>query len=97
MGSVLVARAHVHLENQSRPRHRIGVIAVARPSRLLGIVADHRWHCQIKFYTACSRTMVGWNSAVFAHELPPRSAGFDSESGLYLFALTVPAQATVGN
>ena len=42
MGSVLVARAHIHVENQSRPRHRIGVIAVAGPPRLLGIVADHR-------------------------------------------------------
>jgi SAM domain (Sterile alpha motif) len=48
-------------------------------------------HCQTKFYTACSRTRVGWSSAVFAHELSPRSAGFDSENGLYLFALTVPA------
>ncbi len=48
-------------------------------------------HCQTKFYTACSRTRVGWSSAVFAHELPPRSAGFDSDNGLYLFALSVPA------
>ena len=39
--------------------------------------------------------MVGWSSAVFAHELPPCSAGFDSENGLYLFALTVPDRAVL--
>jgi hypothetical protein len=47
-------------------------------------------HCQSKFYTACSRTTAGRSSAVFAHELSPRSAGFDAENRLYLFALTVP-------
>src|SRR5271166_2076910 len=47
-------------------------------------------HCQSKFYTACSRTRERWSSTVFAHELPPRSAGFDAENRLYLFALTVP-------
>ena len=47
-------------------------------------------HCQSKFYTARSRTGAGWTSAVFAHELPPRSAGFDAENRLYLFALTMP-------
>jgi hypothetical protein len=47
-------------------------------------------HCQSKFYTACSRTTAGWNSTVFAHKLSPRSAGFDAENRLYLFALTVP-------
>ncbi len=52
-----------------------------------------RRHCQSKFYTACSRTRAGWSSTVFAHELPPRSAGFDAENRLYLFALTVPARA----
>src|SRR5208337_895158 len=31
-------------------------------------------------------------SAVFAHELPTRSAGFDAENRLYLFALTVPSR-----
>ncbi len=49
-------------------------------------------HCQSKFYTACSRTTAGWSSTVFAHELPPRSARFDAENRLYLFALTVPLQ-----
>ena len=52
--------------------------------------APERGHCQSNFYTACSRTRAGWNSAVFAHELPTRSAGFDAENRLYLFALTVP-------
>src|SRR5271157_6528506 len=47
-------------------------------------------HCQSKFYTACSPTRAGGSSTVFAHELPPRSAGLDAESRLYLFALTVP-------
>ena len=50
-----------------------------------------RRHCQSKFYTACSRTRARRSSTVFAHELPPRSAGFDVENRLYLFALTVPA------
>ncbi len=35
-------------------------------------------------------TRAGWSSTVFAHELPPRSAGFNAENRLYLFALTVP-------
>src|SRR5271157_2779835 len=47
-------------------------------------------HCQSKFYTACSRPRAGWSSTVFAHELPPRLAGFHAENRLYLFALTVP-------
>jgi exodeoxyribonuclease V alpha subunit len=47
-------------------------------------------HCQSKLYTACSRTTAGWSSTVFAHELLPRSAGFEAENRLYLFALTVP-------
>jgi hypothetical protein len=35
----------------------------------------------------CSRTRAGWRSStVFAHELPPRSAGFDAENRLYLSA-----------
>src|SRR5208337_3339174 len=50
------------------------------------------WHCQSKFYTACSRPRAGWSSTVFAHELPPRLAGFHAENRLYLFALTVPLQ-----
>src|SRR5271165_310088 len=49
-----------------------------------------RWHCQSKFYTACSRIGAGWSSTVFAHESPTPSTGFDAENGLYLFALTVP-------
>jgi hypothetical protein len=48
-------------------------------------------HCQSKFYTACSRSMAGWTSTVFAHESPTRLAGFDAENRLYLFALTVPS------
>jgi hypothetical protein len=47
-------------------------------------------HCQSKFYTACPRTRAGWSSTVFARESPTRSAGFDAENRLYLFALTVP-------
>ncbi len=47
-------------------------------------------HCQSKFYTACSHTRARCSSTVFAHELPPRSAGFDAENRLYLFALTMP-------
>jgi hypothetical protein len=53
-------------------------------------------HCQSKFYTACSRTRARWSSTVFAHELPPRSAGFDAENRLYLFALTMPPQDLLG-
>jgi hypothetical protein len=49
----------------------------------------NRWHCQSKFYTACSRTRAGGSSTVFAHESPMRSVGFDAENRLYLFALTV--------
>src|SRR5580700_11304111 len=48
------------------------------------------WHCQSKFYTACLRIRAGQSPTVFAHESPTRSAGFDAENGLYLFALTVP-------
>ena len=53
--------------------------------------ATPRGHCQSKFYTACSRARPGWSCTVFAHESWTRSAGFDAENGLYLFALTVPA------
>jgi hypothetical protein len=53
-----------------------------------------RGHCQRKFYTACSRTTAGWSSTVFPHKLSPRSAEFDAEKRLYLFALTVPSQRT---
>jgi len=38
------------------------------------------------------RQLAGWSSTVFAHELPPRSAGFDAENRLYLFALTLPSE-----
>src|SRR5271165_6753890 len=55
-----------------------------------------RWHCQSKFYTACSRIGAGWSSTVFAHESPTRSTGFDAENGLFLFALTVPFCGLVG-
>ena len=54
---------------------------------------DRDGHCQSKFYTARSRTREGWVSTVFAHELPPRSAGFDAENRLYLFALTMASSA----
>src|SRR5208283_2547092 len=47
-------------------------------------------HCQSKIYTACSRIKADWSSTVFAHELTTRSAGFDGENRLYLFALTMP-------
>src|SRR5208282_701833 len=56
-----------------------------------------RPHHQSKFYTACSRTRAGWSSTVFAHELPPRSAGFDAENRLHLFALTMPARVLRDN
>jgi len=52
-----------------------------------------RRHCQSKFYTACSPARPGWSRTVFAHESWTRSAGFDAENGLYLFALTVPPRA----
>src|SRR5208282_1073166 len=52
------------------------------------------WHCQSKFYTACSRTRAARSSTVFAHESPMRSAGFDATNRLYLFALTVPTVGT---
>jgi hypothetical protein len=63
------------------------------PARRLGDKQSDQpyGHCQSKFYTACSRTRARWSSTVFAHELPPRSAGFDAENRLYLFALTVPS------
>ena len=48
--------------------------------------------CQTKFYTACLRAGTRWSSTVFAHELPPRSASFEAENGLYSFALTRPAR-----
>ena len=51
---------------------------------------DLRRHCQTKFCTACLRAGTRWSSTVFAHELPPRSASFEAENGLYLFALTMP-------
>jgi len=53
---------------------------------------DAQGHCQTKFYTACLSAGTRWSSTVFAHELPPRSASFEAENGLYLFALTMPAQ-----
>src|SRR5208283_804709 len=49
-----------------------------------------RRHCQSKIYTTCSRIRADWSSTVFAHELTTRSAGFDAENRLYLFALTMP-------
>src|SRR5271166_6287788 len=58
--------------------------------------APSRRHCQSKFYTACSHTRARCSSTVFAHELPPRSAGFDAENRLYLFALTMPVAARNG-
>src|SRR5208283_43034 len=51
-----------------------------------------RRHCQSKIYTACSRIRADWSSTVFAHELTARSAGFDAENRLYLFALTMPGE-----
>ena len=54
------------------------------------MLIDDRRHCQSNFYAARSRTGVRWSLAVFAHELLPRSAGFDAENRLYLFALTMP-------
>ncbi len=65
----------------------------AQPTVLCSTVDQigSRRHCQSKFYTAFSRTRAGWSSTVFAHELPPRSAGFDAENRLYLFALTLPS------
>ena len=50
-------------------------------------------HCQSKIYTVCSRIKADWSSTVFAHELTTRSAGFDAENRLYLFALTMPPPA----
>jgi hypothetical protein len=59
----------------------------------MGLSARHeqglRRHCQTKFYTAGLRAGTRWSSTVFAHELPPRSASFEAENGVYLFALTM--------
>jgi hypothetical protein len=49
-------------------------------------------HCQTKFYTACLGVGTRVSSTVFAEESPPRSARFEAENGLYLFALTVPVE-----
>jgi len=54
-------------------------------------------HCQSKIYTACSRIKADWGSTVFAHELTTRSAGFDAENRLYLFALTMPLDALLAD
>ena len=62
-----------------------------QPVRIVDIDDESIRHCQSKFYTACWRTRARWSSTVFAHELPPRAAGFDAENRLFLFALTVPA------
>ncbi len=69
--------------------------AWAKSGAELRIPAPGR-HCQSKFYTACSGTRAGWSSTVFAHESATRSAGFDAENRLYLFALTVPNRASAG-
>src|SRR5208283_5113421 len=74
-------------------------VAPARPGR--GNVrqkqdASFRRHCQSKIYTACSRIKADWSSTVFAHELTTRSAGFDAENRLYLFALTMPSRGRGG-
>ena len=50
MGRVLIPRAHIHVEDQSRARHRVSVIAMARSTGLLRIVAHHR-----SFLTAVER------------------------------------------
>src|SRR5271166_4785780 len=42
LAGVLIARTDVHVEHQSRAGHRIGVIAMARPPGLVGIVAHDR-------------------------------------------------------
>ena len=46
-------------------------------------------HCQTKFYIACLGVGTRVSSTVFAEESPPRSARFEAENGLYLFALMV--------
>src|SRR5271165_3024128 len=68
------------------------------------MTADHsskhpcsRRHCQTKFYTASCRSGAAWSPTVFAHESPTRSARFDAENDLYLFALTVPSGAIPGS
>src|SRR5271165_339589 len=53
-------------------------------------------HCQSKIYTACSRIKADFSSTVFAHELTTRSAGFDAENRLYLFAVTMPGPVDDG-
>jgi hypothetical protein len=61
----------------------------------LSQLTDHG-HCQTKFYTACLDAGVRSRFTVFAHESPPRSARFEAENCLYLFALTVPAPGLPG-
>ena len=45
-------------------------------------------HCQTKFYSACSGARARSSATIFAHESLPRSASFEVENVLYLFALT---------
>jgi hypothetical protein len=66
------------------------------PWNIASTKSPNQRHCQSKFYTACSRTGASRSSTVFAHELPTRSAGFDAENHLYLFALTVPQKKRRG-
>ena len=68
------------------------VISATMSEALYGRIAPSRapGHCQSKFYTACLRLRAERSSAVFAHQSPTCSVGFDAENGLYLFALTVP-------
>jgi hypothetical protein len=91
-------RAHAGVRRAGGKAGRIYAGAGERPSLRGGSALwqglHHRaeGHCQSKFYTACSRTMAGWSSTVFARELPPRSAGFNAENRLYSFALTMPSR-----
>ncbi len=69
-----------------------GLRTIPRVARTGGCGDSPKRHCQSKIYTASSRIKTDWSSTVFAHELTTRSAGFDAENRLYLFALTMPAR-----
>ena len=49
----------------------------------------------VRIYTACLGARTRSSFTVFAHESPPRSAKFEAENCLYLFALTVPVRVLV--
>ena len=75
---------------RGRPPAKLGPIGCGKPV-MVRLREPLNWHCQSKFYTACSRIRAGCSSTVFAHELTPAPSDFDAKNRLYSFALTVLA------